>query len=259
MNEWTFDPDDFAIHWYSDAVDRFPRPLRYTSRFAYQEAFDDHRAKLLASYSRDELLLIRSAMDTAAEATFRIQISGSTTKTRDHTTAAYRVHATRNDFQAVVISQINRDNIDGPITVRLVRPENLPRELINCLPKASPGGQPATTFHTSDMAPRRDTYLEDVAHNSPQDRARRFFDRPLDGRGRAALYLGAVLDRPKPHHAAEWHDFTDDGRYTITRNHNDLIVDPATPQGQAGQFARWIDTAVQLNQPELDEIYDDPW
>ncbi|MFD4457000.1 ESX secretion-associated protein EspG [Nocardia sp. NPDC058480] len=259
MTDWTFDPDDFAIHWYSDAVDRFPRPLHYTSRFPYQEEFDNHRAKLLDSYPRDELIMIRRAIDTATSATFRIQISGSTTKTRDNTTAAYRVHATRNDFQAVVISQINRDGTDGPITVHLGRPDDLPHELINCLPKASPGTHPATTFHTSDLSPRRDTYFEDVAHNSPSERARRFFNRPTDGRGRAALYLGTVLERPEPHHSTEWHDFTDDGRYTITRLHNDLNVKPATPQGQASQLGQWIDAAVRLNQPDMDDTYGNPW
>ncbi|MFD3596764.1 ESX secretion-associated protein EspG [Nocardia sp. NPDC058640] len=259
MTEWTFDPDEFAIHWYSDAVDRFPRPLRYTSRFPYQEEFDNYSAKLLAAYDRDELIMIRRAIDTATSATFRIQISGSTTKTRDNTTAAYRVHATRTDFQAVVISQINRDGNDGPITVNFGRPEDLPRNLITCLPKASPGTHPPATFHTRDLNPQRDSYFEDVAHNSPSERARRFFNRPTDGRGGAALYLGGILDRPKAQHSTEWHDFTDDGRYTITRNCDDLNVNPATPQGQASQLSQWIDAAVRINQPDLDETYDDPW
>lgn len=259
MTEWTFDPDDFAIHWYSDAVDRFPRPLHYTSRFPYQEEFDNHRAKLLDSYDRDELIMIRRAIDTATSATFRIQISGSTTKTRDNTTAAYRVHATRNDFQAVVLSQINRNGVDGHITVHLGRPEDLPHNLINCLPKVGPGTYPPATFHTRERGVQRESYFEDVARNSPSEQFRRLMNRSTDGGGTAALYLGGILDRPKPEDSIEWRDFTDDGRYTISRDHGDMNVKPAAPQDQASQLRRWIDAAVRRDQPALDEEYDDAW
>jgi hypothetical protein len=51
MAEWTWEPDDFAALWFSPANDRFPNPLRFTSRFtssftssfAYRDDFESHR------------------------------------------------------------------------------------------------------------------------------------------------------------------------------------------------------------------------
>ncbi|WP_278261105.1 ESX secretion-associated protein EspG [Nocardia sp. AG03] len=242
MTAWTLDPDDFAAHWYSDAVDRFPRPLHYLSRFPYQQDFDNHRARLLASYTRDELSELRRAIDTATTATWHIEISGSTTKTRDNTTAQYRIHATHNGYQAVILDQIIRNGHDGPITIHLGRPENLPQRLTTYLPKLAPGTHPAVTFPTRDTKPNHDTYLEDVAHNSPHERYRRFIDRPTHGGGSAALYQGTILDRPTPTHTLEWRDFTDDGRYTITRNPHELTFKPATQHTQSRQLAQLIDS-----------------
>ncbi|WP_336086261.1 ESX secretion-associated protein EspG [Nocardia sp. SSK8] len=244
MTAWTLDPDDFAAHWYSDAVDRFPRPLHYLSRFQYQQDFDNHRARLLDSYTRDDLIEIRRAIDTVTTATWHIEISGSTTKTRDNTTAQYRIHATHNGYQAVILDQIIRNGHDGPITIHLGRPENLPQRLTTYLPKLAPGTHPAVTFPTRDTKPSHDTYFEDVAHNSPHERYRRFINRPTHGGGSAALYQGTILDRPTPTHTLEWRDFTDDGRYNFIRKYGDLTVSPATAQNQAGRFSVWIDEAT---------------
>ncbi|MFE3546575.1 ESX secretion-associated protein EspG [Nocardia sp. NPDC059177] len=255
MTSWTLDPDDFAVHWYSDAVDRFPRPLHYLSRFQYQQDFDNHRAALLADTTRNDLVDIRRAIEVATTSTWHIEITGSTTKTRDNSTAEYRIHATHNGYQAVIVDQIIRDNVDGPITIHLGRPENLPQRLTSYLPKLDPGTHPATTFPTRDTTPSRDSYFEDVAHNSPHERYRRFIDRPTHGGGSAALYQGAVLDRTTPTHTLEWRDFTDDGRYTITRTPHDLTFHPTTPQKQANKFTHWIDSTTDRSQPDRD----DPW
>ncbi|MFE3546479.1 ESX secretion-associated protein EspG [Nocardia sp. NPDC059177] len=247
MTSWTLDPDDFAVHWYSDAVDRFPRPLHYLSRFMYQEDFDNHRNTLLDSCSRLDLDSIRATLDVATTATWRIEISGSTTKTRDNTTAEYRIHATHNGFQSVVLDQIIRNGNDGPISVHVGRAESLPQRLISYLPKQAPGTLPATSFATRDITPRHDTYLEDVAYNSPNERYRRFINRPSHGGGSAALYRGSILDRSTPQHSLEWRDFTDDGRYTMTRDPHEVTFSPASMSSQGATISKWITSEARFN------------
>lgn len=50
MAEWTWEPDDFAALWFNPANDRFPNPLRFTSRFTYRDDFDIHRVTMRERY-----------------------------------------------------------------------------------------------------------------------------------------------------------------------------------------------------------------
>ncbi|MGW5573248.1 ESX secretion-associated protein EspG [Nocardia thailandica] len=251
MTEWTLEPDEFAVHWYSDAVDRFPRPLHYLSLFQSEEEFANFRTATLLGCPGDDLTGIRRAIEVATSASWRIELSGSTCRTRDQTMAEYRIHATMNEFGAVIFDQIIRDGRDGPVTVHLVRPESLAQRVIRLLPALQPGGRSSEVYSTTR---HRDSYLEDVAHNSDGDRYRRFIERPTTGGGSAALYLGTILDRPTPEMTTEWRDYTEDGRYTINRHPHETSVRPATPESQADEMSRWIDFATRRTQPVLNDF-----
>ncbi|MEU7140484.1 ESX secretion-associated protein EspG [Nocardia sp. NPDC046473] len=245
MAEWTWEPDDFAALWYSDANDRFPRPLHYLSRFRYLEEFEAHREKVCNSYPFDEWEQIRLAIHTLTTSDVRIEILGGTTRTKNAAVRQYRLLGARNPHHAVVLSQSVVDDTDGPIRLRMCRPEHLPTRIINWLLPADPGTQPAATFHEQDTKPDRNGYSDEAARNSPRDRYRRLLGRPANGGGSAALYTGSILDRPDPWNTLQWHDIADDGRYTELRKIDQINVRPTTPQDLATQFTTWIDNAVQ--------------
>lgn len=60
MRELVWEPDDFAAVWYAVGLDRFPRPLRYLSKYRTQDEFDAHRHRFLSGLDEDQQDLARS-------------------------------------------------------------------------------------------------------------------------------------------------------------------------------------------------------
>lgn len=171
MAEWTWEPDDFAALWYSDAHDRIPSPLRYTSRFAFRDDFAAHRAAVWDRYSTDELDEIIAAFRTLGDSDLRIEILGGTCKHKNSTgpddIREYRILGARDSYRAVVLSQAGNQHEHGPIRARMFPAEQLPARLVNAIPACAPGTEKPATFHPDDLVPRRDTYLQDNARNTP--------------------------------------------------------------------------------------------
>lgn len=245
MPEWTWDTEHFAALWYSDAHDRFPRPLKYLSRFTAENAFARYRDTVRAGYSGDELEKIGLALHTLSTSTYRIEILGGARDPQArHTVREYRAVGTRNRHYAVVLRQTCRGDEHGPIQCRLIRPEALSDALARAIPARTPGTRPADTFHPEDLEPTRGGYLEDNAHNSPRERYRRLLRRPAEGGGSAGLRIGPLYTRPDACHTLQWYDITDDGRYTETRGRH-ITVRPAGREDLTARFATWIDYAGQ--------------
>lgn len=246
MPEWTWDTEDFAALWYSEAHDRFPRPLKYLSRFATENAFARHRDTVRAGYSGDELEKIGLALHTLSTSAYRIEILGGTRErdTRD-IVHEYRIVGTRNHYHAVVLRQVCRGAEHGPIHCRLIRPESLPGALAGVVPARAPGTRPADTFHPEDLEHTRGGYLEDNAHNGPRERYRRLLRRPAEGGGSAGLRIGPLYTRPDATRTVQWYDIADDGRYTETRGRH-ITVRPAGRDELTTRFASWVDYAERL-------------
>lgn len=253
MPDWTWDTEDFAALWYSEAHDRFPRPLKYLSRFTTENDFDRHRAVVRARYSGDELEVIGLALHTLSISEARIEILGGI---REHKTddlvCVYRIVGARNRHYAVTLRQLCRGNENGPIHVRLIRPEALPAALAHAIPPRAPGIRPAATFHPDDLEPAGMSLFEDNAHNSPREQYRRLLRRPADGGGSAGLRLGPLHTRPDAIRTIQWYDITDDGRYTETRGRH-ITVRPAGRADLTARFTTWLaDADRQLRAPEPD-------
>ncbi|WP_228834188.1 ESX secretion-associated protein EspG [Nocardia abscessus] len=171
MAEWTWDPDDFAALWYGDAHDRIPGPLRYTSRFAFRDDFDSHRAAVWQRYSADELDEINAAFHTLGASDLRIEILGGTCKhknsTGPHDVREYRILGARDSYRAVLLSQAGNQHEHGPIRVRMFPAEQLPARLVNAIPPCAPGTERPAMFHPRDLSPSRETYFQDNARNTP--------------------------------------------------------------------------------------------
>ncbi|WP_433600996.1 ESX secretion-associated protein EspG [Nocardia sp. CA-135953] len=227
MTEWTWEPDDFAALWFNLGNDRFPDPLRFTSRFAYRDDFDAHHATVRERYSRDELTEIELALDTLATSLVRIQIFGGTTRypSPDGGVRVYRIVGGRTDQRAMCLAQATLGDANGPIHCRLLPTHDLPALLADCLPPAKPGTREQGTCH-----PDSDT---------PHERCQRLLQRPADGGGSALLYTGP-LDKPnKPRATIQWHDITDDGRYTELQDQHHAIH-PSTPDNLIAHFTTWM-------------------
>ncbi|MEU4344174.1 ESX secretion-associated protein EspG [Nocardia sp. NPDC023852] len=248
MAEWTWEPDDFAALWYSEAHDRFPSPLRYTSRFAFRDDFDTHRTAVRDRYSPDELDEINAALHTLSTSDIRIEILGGTCKHKNSTghddLREYRIIGARNTYRAVVLSQSGTQHEHSPIRVRMFRTEQLPTRLVNAIPACPPGAEKPATFHPDDLAPRRDTYLQDNARNTPREQYQRLLHRPADGGGTAVLLTAPLPTHAKPAKVLQWHDISDDGRYTELRTHH-ITIRPTTPTDLTTHFTTWIDQALQ--------------
>ncbi|WP_433602279.1 ESX secretion-associated protein EspG [Nocardia sp. CA-135953] len=210
-----------------------PDPLRFTSRFAYRDEFEAHRTTVRERYSRDELTEIELALDTLTTSSVRIQILGGTTRheNTDGGVRVYRIVGARFERHAMTLAQATFGDTNGPIRCRLFPADHLPAQLADCLPPCKPGTQPqAAAPDNSD---------------SPHERIQRLLHRPADGGGSALLFTGPVTTPNKPLAAIQWHDITDDGRYTeLHDQHN--TVHPTTPTDLAAHFTTWIARATQL-------------
>ncbi|MEU1983627.1 ESX secretion-associated protein EspG [Nocardia sp. NPDC019395] len=241
MPEWTWDTEDFAALWYSEAHDRFPRPLKYLSRFATENDFAAHRSAVRARCSGDELERIGLALHTLSTSEYRIEILGGRS---DPATglAEYRIVGARNHRYALTLAQRCRGDDHGPVHCRLVRAESLPRALTSAIPAHPAGTRPTETFHPGDLEPAPGHHLQDNSHNSPRERYRRLLRRPSLGGGSAGLRIGPLYARPDATRTIQWYDIADDGRYTETRGRH-ITVRPAGPNDLTTRFTAWLDDA----------------
>jgi hypothetical protein len=247
MDEWTWDPDDFAALWYSDANDRFPNPLHYRSRFALRDEFAAHRLVVRKRYSWNEMERIQLALDTLTTSDLRIEILGGTTKHkgRDGSLRMYRIVGARTKHQAVSLYQTANVEQDKPIRLRLFNPDDLPAHLAKSIPAREAGQNKPAMFDVRDLRPDNGSHLEDVSRASPRERYERLVHRPADGGGSAGLLTGPVNVVSQPLFGLQWHDLTDDGRYLERRSGDQVTVSPASVEVLSTQFATWIERALQ--------------
>lgn len=257
MSEWTWEPDDFASLWYSDAYDRFPSPLRYISRFAFNDEFRAHQVAVRGRYSREERAAIQVALDTLGTSGMQVAIFGGTVA---HKRSAgrgdmrnYRVIGARTDAHAVTLSQAGNEDDFGSIQVRLFRPENLAARLVAALPGCTPGSAAPATFHPGDLEKRTEQF-EDPRRTRARDAYRRLLGREADGGGCAILRIGRYDAAMDPIRKLEWYDIAGDGRYTEHRGTH-VTVRPATPAEFTKHFSTWLDLAWN----RLEEERADAW
>ncbi|WP_280506982.1 ESX secretion-associated protein EspG [Nocardia flavorosea] len=253
MTKWIWEPDDFAVFWYSDGIDRFPRPLRYLSRFRTRNPLLAHAAAVRARYDREEHELIRRALRTVSHGEMRIEILGSSSATAQGRVREYRIVGSRTAHAATVLAQSAVDGISGPVHAHHMPPGQLPKYLAGLLPACRPGRESAGTFHIDDLGPG--TPRERGYARSPGERYRALAGRPADGGGIAILRVGSILDRPDPWFGTQWYDITGDGRYLEKHAREHITVRPAGESDFASGFADWIDRA----QRRLREDEPDRW
>ncbi|MGI5216994.1 ESX secretion-associated protein EspG [Nocardia sp. CA-290969] len=257
MSEWTWEPDDFAALWYSDAYDRFPSPLRYTSRFAFNDELRAHELAVRERYSREERAAIQVALDTLGTSRMQLVIFGGTVAHKRSTgrddMRNYRIVGARTDMHAVTLSQAGNNDDFGSITVRLFRPENLASRLVSALPGCAPGSAEPATFHPEDIG-RRTEQFEDPRRTRAREAYRRLLGREADGGGCAVLRIGRHDAATDPIRTLEWYDITGDGRY-IEHRGNHVTVRPAIPAEFTRHFTTWLDFAWN----RLEEECADAW
>ncbi|WP_280415520.1 ESX secretion-associated protein EspG [Nocardia carnea] len=257
MSEWTWEQDDFAALWYSDAYDRFPSPLRYTSRFTFNDELRAHRVAVRERYSREERAAIQVALDTLGTSGMRIAIFGGTVAHKRSTGRTdmrdYRIIGARTDAHAVTLTQAGNADDFGSIQLRLFRPENLAARLVSALPGCAPGSAEPATFHPGDLEPRTEQF-EDPRRTRSRDAYRRLVGREADGGGCAVLRIGRYDAATDPIRTLEWYDITGDGRYTEQRG-NHVTVRPATPAEFTRHFSRWLDFAWKRLEEERADVW----
>ncbi|WP_024805463.1 ESX secretion-associated protein EspG [Nocardia sp. BMG51109] len=242
MTEWAWEPDDFAALWFSDANDRIPGLLRYTSRFAYRDDFERHGPTVRDRYGTDEFEQIQLTLHTLTASDMRIEIFGGTTRYREAdgtTPRMYRIIGARTMYHAAVLHQFTQGDIDGRIKLRLCRPDDLAARLVATVPAREAGTEQPVTVHPADLRDNR----RSATGTSAAERYRRLLDRPVDGNGSAQLLVGAFNADPAPANGVLWCDF-EDGRYLQTRDEH-VTVRPVGAQDLASRFDAWIDRAVQ--------------
>ncbi len=252
MAEWAWDPDDFAGLWYSDANDRIPNIMRYTSRFSYWDEFEANKVAVRQRYDEDEFEQIQLALHTLASSDMRIAILGGTRKYQgsDGSERVYRIIGARNLYQAAILWQFTQGETEGRFRLRTCRPENLPAQVAATIPARDAGAQPPITVHPTDVRDAQPTNRG----NTPAERYRQLLAGPGDGSGSARLLVGAFNTDPKPTNIVQWYDLPD-GRYLELRAEH-IDVRPATHQDLAARFNTWIERAVQRMR---DDQYEETW
>ncbi|MBO0856412.1 MAG: ESX secretion-associated protein EspG, partial [Nocardia sp.] len=127
MSEWSWEPDDFAALWYSDANDRIPNILRYTSRFEFVDEFEANRIAVRNRYDTDEFERIQLALHTLSASDMRIAVLGGTNRYKgsEGIQREYRIIGARTDHHAAILHQFTQAGREGLFRLRLCRSENL--------------------------------------------------------------------------------------------------------------------------------------
>lgn len=249
MTEWAWEPDDFAALWLGDANDRIPELLRFTSRFAYRNEFEAHRATVRERYDSDEFEQIQLALHTLNTSVMKIEILGGTTKYKgsDGTQRVYRIVGARNLYHAAVLYQFTQGDTDGRIRLRLCRPESLAAALAAPIPQRDPGTSAPITVHPADLRDGQNG----LTRNTPRERYLDLVNGPVDGGGSASLLVGAFHADVRPSNVVQWYDLPD-GRYAETRAEQ-ITVRPLHTRDLVTRFDSWIERALQrLREDELD-------
>ncbi|MBF6174654.1 ESX secretion-associated protein EspG [Nocardia blacklockiae] len=251
MSEWVWEPDDFAVLWFSDANDRIPGLLRYTSRFALRDDFERHRSTVRARYDSDEFERIELALHTLTTSDMRIEIFGGTSRYQgsDGTVRMYRIIGARNMYHAAILHQFTQGEIDGRIRLQLCHPDTLASRTAAVVPAREPGTHPPLTVHPDDVRDGR----RSSTGNSAAERYRRLLSGPADGNGSAELLVGPFNTDPQPSNEVQWCDLPD-GRYLRTQGEH-LTLRPATTQDLAAHFHAWFERAIALQREQEYE----PW
>ena len=254
---WTWEPDTFAAHWFSEGNDRMPAPLRYRSRFPTLDGFDAHRDAVRAAHDAEERERIALLVHTLAHCDMRIEILCGSVKHRGgdgSTRKDLRLVGARTHAHAAVLSQTAVHGTDSDIRAQLVRADQLPAVLAAALPPCEPGRDKPVTFDLGDVKPAAPTgYVPDTDPRNPRQQFSQLARRPADGGGHAILRLGNFHAAHNRHRALQWFDITSDGRYLEQRNRTHLELRPATAQGFTAVFAGWIEQAQRI----LREMADD--
>ena len=249
MAEWSWDPDDFAVLWYSEANDRFPHPLRYTSRLASNDEVAAHRAAVRGRYDVEEIERIELALHTLTASDLRIEIGGESTVLGKGKSREYRVLGARTDFHAVMLTQTAGEGVDGPVRCRLFPVDQLAGRVAAILPSVPPGNAAPDTFHVRDLQ----SNTVGATRNSPRERFERLTRGPFDGSAAAGLFAGYLHNRPDPWYTLGWFDAAGDGRYLQQQTREHLTVRPVAAQDLTRHFDTWIERARQrLRADELD-------
>ncbi|MFE3545660.1 ESX secretion-associated protein EspG [Nocardia sp. NPDC059177] len=256
MTPWTFDPETFAAHWYSDANDRFPSPLKYLSRYRTEDEFAQFRSRIRADLHRSEREEIDLALHTLTTSQTRIEIVGCTVKHHSSTGAddskEYRIVGARDHHRAVLAFQGGRSAEYGDIRLRLFGPDRLGDQLTGAVPACVPGRQPPATFHPQDLEPDAGGYFDDVRRDSARGKYQRLLGTRGDGYGIARLYIGTARSAADHSGVVRWFDVTGDGRYVETRGQH-VTVRPGSREELTARFVNWVDRAGrQLDRQDSD-------
>ncbi|MGW0248007.1 ESX secretion-associated protein EspG [Nocardia goodfellowii] len=246
--EWTTFPlDDFAALWFSDANDRFPPLLHYNSRFEYKEEYEAHRARVRGGLSNDEMDRIQLAFHTVTTGDARIEILGGTTRSRTNPgiLREYRIIGVRSAYNAVILAQTAVGGVDGQIRVRVCPPEMLGSVLAKAVPPCGPGQRRPATFHQPDLQSTTGGSARDAARESARAEFKRLVRRPIDGGGCAEVFVGTINDRNDAWDSIQWHDISEDGRYTEQHTREHIEIRPSTSQDLAKEFTLWIEDSVR--------------
>ncbi|WP_336085282.1 ESX secretion-associated protein EspG [Nocardia sp. SSK8] len=256
MSDWTWEPDDFAALWLSEAHDRFPRPLGYTSRIPTIAEERVHREAVRARYDREETELIQLAFHTLSNCDLQVRIVGQSTRLGGSKLRTYRLLAAQTAHHAVLLSQAVTDDVEERIRCRLLRPGNLPARVANLLPEFAAGRVPGQVFYADDIAPTRRDRGNDSYRDSPRKQFERILDRPLDGGGFVELLPGPLEARADSWFDAQWFDVIDDGRYVLQRNRDQVKVQPASGDDMRALLTTWIDrTTTRLRERENEHAW----
>ncbi|MBO0853538.1 MAG: ESX secretion-associated protein EspG [Nocardia sp.] len=241
MPEWYWEGDDFAALWYSDANDRIPNILRYTSKFTYQGDFERHRADVLCRYDTDEFERIQHALNTLTHSDMRIEIPGGTSKYKGSrgVDRIHRIIGARTDHYGAILYQRTQGDTDGLIRLRLCRADHLATRVVEALPNRPPGKRPTLTVHPQDLQHIR----RSPTGTTPAERYQKLIAE-LDGGAGAQLLVGAFNSEPAPTNRVQWYDVTDDGRYLETRGEH-ITVRPVSAKDLAARFDGWIERELE--------------
>lgn len=240
MDEWSWEPDDFAALWYGNVKDWMPNLLRYTSRFRDNDQLTAHGVAVRRRLGTDKLETISYALHIVTKSLLRIEILGGTNQLDDSAgkETEYRIIGAHAPDCAAVLHQFTESTSDGRIHLRLCPLEELPARLTDIIPARDPGTKPLLSVHPDDLKANRPS----VDGRAPHERYRRLRQGPIHGGGTAVLRTGAYNTNPPPHYGVHWYDLPD-GRYLEYRT-DYINIRPLATKDLTVRITGWIDRAL---------------
>ncbi|MCM6777974.1 ESX secretion-associated protein EspG [Nocardia sp. CDC159] len=220
--KWEFTPDEFMHVWKETDRDRYPFPLSLYSSTAWQSEAERLARELDDRLPRGGDPDLSAVLRVAANPDVALSITGSRKR-------PVRVYAAIDTTVGVTLVQRPgpRDEVGGNVVIEVGSPAIVPKVFLAVLGSTPAGRYPAMVESFDRIQLDLESWTG--TRETVTDRMRRLLQLPRTAIGHLEARQALHTSRPHPPRYLSWIDIENDGRYLYYQQHNDLHIEPCSP------------------------------